>query len=97
MSNNCEDDDTVEIPNLREKVLADTQSAVDKDEQSLDDCSSLSAPERAWLGWFYSLSEEDKRVVEICGEKGVSVTGANFEQMKAIVRKHYAKDLGLSE
>lgn len=97
MSNNRDDDDTVEIPTLRERVLAETQEPVDREDQLLGELNSLSAPERAWLDWFSSLSEADKKVVEICEEKGVSVTRANFEQMKAIVIDHYAKDSGLNE
>jgi len=90
MSNSSNDDDTVEIPSLREQVLAEVQETIDSDERSPDDLNSLSAPERAWLEWFYSLSEEDQKIVEICGEKGISVTPVNFEQMKAIVKEHYA-------
>ena len=46
---------------------------------------------------FTSLSEEDRKIVEICGEKGISVTPTNFEQMKVIVNDHEAKDSGSNE
>jgi hypothetical protein len=88
------EDDTVEIPILREQVLAEKEKTVAENEQTPDELKALSRPERTWLKWFYSLSAEDKKVVEICGEKGVSVTRANFDQMKAIVKDHYTADSG---
>ena len=51
-------------------------------EQLPDGLNSLSAPERAWLEWFYSLSDVDRKIVERCGEKDISVTPANIDQMK---------------
>ena len=98
MSDQSDDDDTVEIPNLRKRVLEENQKTLDEGEQLLDGLNTLSAPERAWLEWFYSLSEEGRNIVEICGERDISVTAANFDQMKAIVKAHYAKDWkGLTE
>lgn len=56
-------------------------------EASLDSLTYLSGPEREWLEWFYHLSDEDKRVVEDCGEKDIAVTSANIEQMKEIAQE----------
>ena len=88
----CKDDldKTIEIPTLSERVFADADSDTDEAEQLLDELQSLSEPERVWLQWFYSLSHEDRRIVELCGEKGIAVNAANFEQMKAIVKDHEA-------
>lgn len=91
MSCSNNDDDTVEIPTLREQVLERESEIADEAEPSLDELSSLSAPEREWLMWFYSLSNEDKKVVETCAKRGVSVNATNIEQMKKIVRIHQAK------
>jgi hypothetical protein len=79
------------------KITVLHEEHLDAGERLPDGLNSLSAPERAWLEWFYSLSEVDKNIVEICGEKGISVTPTNFEQMKVIVNDHEAKDSGLNE
>jgi hypothetical protein len=92
MSCSDNDDDTVEIPTLREQVLERESEMADEEAPSLDDLSSLSAPEREWLMWYYSLSNEDKKVVETCAKRGVSVNAVNIEQMKKIVRTHQATD-----
>jgi hypothetical protein len=92
MSCGNNDDDTVEIPTLSEKVLADDVEKADEEQPSIDELSSLSTPEREWLTWFYSLSDEDKKVVETCAERGISVNATNIEQMKRIVRIHRAPD-----
>ena len=90
MCNNDDSDDTLEIPTLTERVLADSEAETEEAEELIAGLQSLSEPERVWLQWFYSLSDEDKRIVELCGEKGISVNAANFEQMKAIVKQHEA-------
>ena len=86
----CTDDNekTIEIPTLSERVFAESDAETDEAEQLIDELKSLSEPERIWLQWFYSLSEEDRAIVELCGEKNISVNASNFEQMKAIVKKH---------
>ena len=86
----CKDDkdQTVEVPTLNERVFADSEAETDEAEHPIRELQSLSEPERVWLKWFYSLSEEDRRIVELCGEKGVSVNASNFEQMKAIVKDY---------
>ena len=38
-------------------------------EQLLDEPTYLSAQEREWLEWFYYLSDDDKKIVEECGER----------------------------
>lgn len=81
-------DDTVEIPTLREQVLEKESEMASDEEPTLDELSSLSPAEREWLTWYYSLSNEDKKVVETCAERGVSVNATNIEQMKRIVRSH---------
>ena len=63
---------------LEKELLEQRQTA----EQSPNVLHFLSPPEREWLTWFYSLSEEDQMIVELCGEKDISVTPANFEQKK---------------
>ncbi len=47
-----------------------------------DDLGSLSEEERDWLEWFFSLPVEDQVFVEDCGEKGISVTLENFDQIR---------------
>ena len=91
------DDDTVEIPMLREQVPGENadeadEAETDKEHPSVDELSSLSTPEREWLTWFYALSDADKKVVETCAERGISVNATNLEQMKKIVRIHRAPD-----
>lgn len=54
---------------------------------SVDSLTYLSAPEREWLEWFYNLSDEDKNVVEECGEIDICVTSDNLEQMKEVARE----------
>jgi len=95
MSDKKDRDDTVEIPGPSNTVLHEEH--LNEGERLTGGLNSLSASERAWLEWFYSLSEEDKKIVDICGEKGISATPANFEQMKVIVEDHEAKDSGLNE
>ena len=87
---NCRDDndETVAVATLNERVFADSEAETDEAENLIDELQSLSEPERVWLQWFYSLSKEDQRIVELCGEKGVSVNASNFEQMKAIVKSY---------
>lgn len=85
-------DDTVEIPTLCEDEFAESEEPVDEETPSPDELKSLSAPEREWLMWFYSLSAENKKVVKICAERGISVNAANIEQMRRIVKNHKATD-----
>lgn len=61
---------------------------------SLDSLSYLSAPEREWLEWFYYLSDEDKKIVEKCGENDISVTADNLEQMRKITQAQTANSSG---
>lgn len=81
LSDKTDGDDTVEIPAPSKTVLEENHNEGER----LSD--ELSAPERVWLEWFCSLSEEDKEYVYICGEKGIFVTPANFDQMKKIVKE----------
>jgi hypothetical protein len=60
-------------------------------EASLDTLTYLSGPEREWLEWYYRLSDQDKSVVEDCGEKDIAVTSANIEQMKEIAQEQKAQ------
>ena len=85
MCRSDDEDPTIEVPTLNERVFKGADEETDEAEHLVDELQSLSEPERAWLRWFYSLSDEDRRIVELCGEKGVSVNASNFEQMKAIV------------
>ena len=85
-------DDSVGIPAPGKTPLQEKQEQLNGREQLPDELNSLSAQERAWLGWFYSLSEQDKKIVEICGEKGISATPANFDRMKKIVKEHDADE-----
>ena len=57
-----------------------------------DSLTYLSAPEREWLEWFYHLSDEDKKIVEEYGEIEISVTSANFDQVKKVVADREAQD-----
>ena len=61
---------------------------------SLDSLTYLSAPEREWLEWFYYLSDEDKKLVEKCGENDISVTADNLEQMRAIANEQTTNSSG---
>lgn len=51
----------------------------------------LTAQEREWLKWFYQLSDEDKQIVEECGNKDISVTSANLDEMKDALKDQEAK------
>jgi len=62
--------------------LDETTSGVSDEEQLPDELTYLSEPEREWLEWFYHLSDEDKKIVEDFGEKDISVTPDNFDQVK---------------
>ena len=73
-----------EYRRIERELLDQSRAAISDKKDGDDGLNSLSAPERAWLEWFYSLSEEDRKIVEICGEKGISVTPTNFEQMKVL-------------
>ena len=90
MNRTDDSDETADVPAFNDRVFAHSEAETDEAEHLIEELQSLSEPERVWLQWFYSLSEEDRRIVELCGEKGVSVNAANFEQMKAIV-KHYGE------
>ena len=63
-------------------------------EASPESLAYLSAPEREWLEWFYHLSDQDKRVVEDCGELDIAVTPANIEQMREIAKEQQAQASG---
>ena len=89
MSDQSDDDDTVEIANLRKRVLSDTKQVLAEGEKLLDELSPLNASERVWFKWFNSLINEDRKVVEKCAERGVFVTPANVSQLKAIVTSQY--------
>jgi hypothetical protein len=85
MSDTTDRDDTVEIPVLS---LVEPEGAEEKpndSEQPLYGLNSLTAPEREWLEWFYSLSEDDQKIVDICGEKDITATSANFDALKKVV------------
>lgn len=93
MTDDNDDTDTVEIPVLREQVLAASDYDTNNDELALDGLNTLTAQERVWLEWFYSLPDEDQQIVQVCGEKDLSVTPVNFEQMKALVIENYPDEL----
>jgi len=57
----------------------------------------LSDAERTWLEWFFLLSEDEKKFVELCGEKGISVTPDNFDQMKKIAEENDAENPRLND
>ena len=67
-------------------------SDINEDEQLINEPTYLSSQEREWLEWFYYLSDEDKKLIEECGENDISVTADNFDQVKRIVRDHDEKD-----
>ena len=92
MTEESDDNDTVEIPNLRKQVLQEEQMTSGDEEQLHDGVNRIGARRNAWLEWFSLLSEQDKKIVELCTEKGVSVTAANFDRLKEIVIRHYAED-----
>lgn len=94
---NEDDDITVEIPTLREQVLAEQQVPIDDENPPIDELSSLGAAERAWLEWFHSLSGEDKEIVQVCAGKGIAVNATNIEQMKKIVKRYEDADSGASD
>jgi len=70
--------------------IGETPSGERNREASLDTLTYLSGPEREWLEWFYNLSDEDKNVVEKCGEIDICVTSANLEQMKENAKEREA-------
>jgi len=74
--------------------IGETPGGKHNGEASLDTLTYLSDPEREWLEWFYHLSDEDKRVVEDCGEKDIAVTSANIEQMKEIAKEKEEQSSG---
>ena len=47
----------------------------------------LTAQEREWLEWFYQLSDENKQIVEEFGNKDISVTSANLDEMKDALKE----------
>ena len=63
-----------------------TTDTLDPTSSITNGLDAYNARERAWLTWFYSLSEDDQKIVELCGEKGISVTHANFDKMKEFVK-----------
>jgi hypothetical protein len=67
-------------------------SDINEDEQLLDEPTYLSAQEREWLEWFYYLSDEDKKIVEECGENDITVTSDNFDEMKLTLEEQETKD-----
>lgn len=97
MSDTTDRDDTVEIPVLS---LVEPEGAEEKPsdgEQPLLGLNSLSAPEREWLEWFYSLSEDDQKIVDICGEKDITATPANFDELKKVVKELDSENRRLCE
>lgn len=86
MSDEPDAEDTVEIPNLREQVLARIDREKFDAEISTNGGNSLSEPERLWLQWFYSLTREDQQIVEQCGDLGYSANADNFEYLKRILQ-----------
>lgn len=68
-------------------------SDVDAGEQLPDEPAYLNASEREWLEWFYHLSDEDKRIVEECGEKDISVTSDNLDEMKQTLEEQETKEI----
>ena len=87
----------VEIGGLSKPVRVEKLRILNSVAQIEDSSNAYTARERAWLKWFYSLSEDDQEIVEICGAQGISVTPTNFDQMKKIVKVHDAKDSGSHE
>jgi len=59
-----------------------------------DELTYLGESERAWLEWFYHLSDDDKKLVEDCGEKDVSVTPTNFDQVRDMLEEQDAATWG---
>ena len=67
---------------------------LEQSEESLpDSLTYLNAAEQEWLEWFYHLSDEDKKIVEECGEKDISVTSDNLDEMKQNLEEQETKDL----
>jgi len=97
MSDKKEGDDTVEISAPSETVLDEKQENLNKGELLLVGADSLSDSERTWLEWFFLLSEDEKKFVELCGEKGISVTLDNFDQMKKIAKENDEEDPRLND
>ena len=92
MSDKKDCDGAVEIRGPSKPIRIEELRLLNSVAQLLDGPNAYSARERAWLKWFYSLSEEDQKIVDICGEKGISVIPANFDQMKKLVKEHDAED-----
>jgi len=70
----------------------ETLSDINEGEQLLDEPTYLSTQEREWLEWFYYLSDDDKKIVEECGEKDITVTSDNFDEMKLALEKQETND-----
>jgi hypothetical protein len=92
MSDNKDGDNTLKIPALNQTVLDEKPENLNKGELLLVGLDSLSDPERTWLEWYYLLSEDEKTFVELCGEKGISVTPENFDRLKKIAMEKDAED-----
>ena len=90
-------DNTLKIPALNQTLLDENQENLNKGEQLIVGLDSLSDPEVAWLEWFYLLSEDEKKFVELCGEKGISITPENFDQMKKIAKENDEEDPHLND
>lgn len=97
MSDKKDGDGAVEIRRPSKPVQVEKLRLLNSVAQLLDGPNAYSAPERAWLKWFYSLSEDDQVIVELCGEQGISVMPGNFDQMKKLVKVHDAEDSGSHE
>jgi hypothetical protein len=92
MCDNENEDYTVEILPIGGPVLVKKLKKPDRDERLLDGMEAYSGQEYAWLKWFYSLSYEDRKIVQVCGERGVTVIEANFHEMKKITMELDAWD-----
>ena len=95
MSNESDVDDTVKMPTLGSQEATETLNILTEGAKLLDEFNALNAGERAWVKWLNSLSEADMKIVDHCVERGILVTPANFDQVKAIVKAHYADDWGV--
>ena len=92
MSDKKDGDGAVEIRGPSKPVRVEKLRFLNSVVQLLNGPNAYSARERAWLKWFYSLSEEDQKIVDLCGEKGISVIPANFDEMKKLVKEHDVED-----
>ena len=97
MSGKKDGDGAVATRGLSKPVRVEKLRVLNSVAQSLDGLNAYSARERAWLKWFFSLSEGDKKIVEICGEQDILVIPTNFDQMRKLVREHDAEDSGSHE